>query len=149
MSDTPIDEGTNSSDINISDIISRLTQNPTPEGAQNQKPQESGDILSSLLSNPELMMKIPQIISLLSPMFSGLFSTQKEEKRDIEAQQASAPAHTSPPSPAHLPIPKASSHTDSRAALLCAIKPYLCSDRQAAVDYIIKLSRLGEILKTL
>ena len=73
MSDTPIDEGTNGSDINISDIISRLTQSPAPENAQNSKPQESGDILSSLLSNPELMAKIPQIISLLSPMLSGFF----------------------------------------------------------------------------
>ena len=149
MSDTPIDEGTNGSDINISDIISRLTQSPAPENAQNSKPQESGDILSSLLSNPELMAKIPQIISLLSPMLSGFFSGQKEEKRDSDAQKVSSLASTPPSSSAHLPIPKSTSHTDSRAALLCAIKPYLCADRQAAVDYIIKLSRLGEILKTL
>ena len=39
--------------------------------------------------------------------------------------------------------------SDSRTALLCAIKPYLGSERQTAIDYIIKLGRLSEILKTL
>lgn len=139
MSDTQIDESVNSSDINISDIISRLTQAPTSGDAPSQRSQESGDILSSLLSNPELMAKIPQLISLVTPMIGGLLGGQKETQKEIEAASA----------PPRLPTPKAISHTDSRAALLCAIKPYLCADRQAAVDYIIKLSRLGEILKTL
>ena len=46
-------------------------------------------------------------------------------------------------------IPVSSKGTDSRTALLCAMKPYLSEDRRNAVDYIVKLSRLGEILKTL
>ena len=44
---------------------------------------------------------------------------------------------------------KRSQTDDRRAALLCAMKPYLSHDRQQAIDYILKLSRLGDLLKTL
>ena len=138
MSDqSPNDENISSGDINISDIISKLTQSQAPQ----KSAQDSPDILSSLLSNPELISKLPQLISFVSPFLSGfLGGGQKESLKEPESAQAS---QTLPPQIKHTP------HSDSRAALLCAIKPYLCSDRQAAVDYIIKLSRLGEILKTL
>ena len=152
MSDTPIDESTKGSDINISDIISRLTQNsseqsPPPQNSPPQKTSDSGDILSSLMSNPDLIAKIPQLISLVTPLLSGFLGGQKETQKESEAPAVSI-ATSSAVSSQKLP-PKVHSHSDSRAALLCAIKPYLCADRQAAVDYIIKLSRLGEILKTL
>ena len=142
MQETPIEENSNSSDISISDIISKLTQNQSqPSSPSGKASQEPPDILSSILSNPELIAKLPQLISLAAPMLGAfLGGTQKEASHE----NTSAPA-----SPPISPPPKASAHSDSRAALLCAIKPYLCPDRQAAVDYIIKLSRLGEILKTL
>ena len=44
---------------------------------------------------------------------------------------------------------KRSQTEERRAALLCAMKPYLSRDRQEAIDYILKLSRLGDLLKTL
>lgn len=138
MSDqSPNEENIGSSDINISDILSKLTQSQSPQ----KSAQDSPDILSSLLSNPELIAKLPQLISFVSPILSGfLGGGQKETPKESESAQAS------PALPTQI---KHTPHSDSRAALLCAIKPYLCSDRQAAVDYIIKLSRLGEILKTL
>lgn len=141
MPQTPIEENSKASDINISDIISKLTQNQSQQTEPTQKSStESPDILSSLLSNPELLAKIPQLLSIATPMLSAfLGGGQKETAASIEGTS---------PSPLP-PTPKASPHSDTRAALLCAIKPYLCADRQAAVDYIIKLSRLGEILKTL
>jgi hypothetical protein len=44
---------------------------------------------------------------------------------------------------------KHSPSADSRTALLCAMKPYLSRDRQNAIDYIVKIGKLGDILKTL
>ena len=38
---------------------------------------------------------------------------------------------------------------NERTELLRAMKPYLSRDRQEAIDYIIKLGRLGDILKSL
>ena len=45
--------------------------------------------------------------------------------------------------------PEIPNHNDQRFALLIAIKPYLGHDRQNAIDYILKLSHLGSILKNL
>lgn len=36
---------------------------------------------------------------------------------------------------------------DKRLALLCALKPYLSPKRQETVDYITKMSRLGDTIK--
>lgn len=129
-------EAIDESEGNIGDILSRLLQNQSAPKSE----QTSPDLLSSLLSNPELISKLPQLISLISPLIGGfLGGSPKETSKPSE--QTTLPAISQKPS--H------SSNGDSRSALLCAIKPYLCADRQAAVDYIIKLSRLGEILKTL
>ncbi len=36
-----------------------------------------------------------------------------------------------------------------REALLCALKPYLSKDRCAAIDYLIRLGRVGDAIKAL
>ncbi len=107
----------------------------------------SPDLFSALLSNPELLAKLPSLLSTIKPIIEMLgssgttdISTQKEQRAhtdSISAFSVSAPTSS----------PKGGG--DSRAALLCAIKPYLSQDRQNAIDYIIKISRLGDILKTL
>ncbi len=111
--------------------------------------QQSPDILSALLSNPDLIAKLPSLISSIKPIIEMLGSSglvkgvaEASEKpfKDESASVGSIQANSS------------SSHKggeDSRAALLCAMKPYLSRDRQNAIDYIIKISRLGDILKTL
>ena len=136
-------EGTRSAqDQLLSDILQRFSQSsPPPSGSQSG----TGDILSSLLSNGELISKLPQIISLVKPMLDlwGGASQSKTESAPKETQR-SAPSLPAHPAAAA----KAKSEAD-RSALLCAMKPYLSRERQNTIDYIIKLSRLGDILKTL
>lgn len=105
----------------------------------------STDILSSLLSNPELIAKLPTIIASIKPILelfgkSGLSAVES-------APVAALPAKNEPSIAQTAKVERGGS--DSRTALLCAMKPYLGADRQNAIDYIVKLGRLGEILKTL
>ena len=116
-----------------------------------------GDIFSSLLSNPDLIAKLPVIISSVKPIIemlgrgitSGAAAGASADSSGgaVAASATSANATVSAgvlkDSPVH------SRGADSRTALLCAMKPYLSDERRNAVDYIVKLSRLGEILKTL
>ena len=122
----------------LSDILQRFAQNSSPSQARNP----TGDILSSLLSNGELISKLPQIISLVKPMLDlwGGASQSKTESAPKETQRSA------PSLPAHPAAATRSKSEADRSALLCAMKPYLS---QNAIDYIIKLSRLGDILKTL
>ena len=104
----------------------------TPQGA---------DGLSGVLANTELMAKLPQIMAMLKPMLSGIPSADSTHAPAApptvqEAVPTSAPPSKRPP-------------TDCRDELLLALKPFLSPGRCEAVDTIIRLSRLGSVLKHL
>lgn len=106
-----------------------------------------GDVLSSLLSNPELLAKLPSLLSSMKPILDMLGGVGA-------AGTAQTSATASPPvgaqsEPASEQDKSSDKKSDSRTALLCAMKPYLSPDRQNAIDYIVKLGRLGDILKSL
>lgn len=133
----------------IFEILGKLMSNSAPQSNSAQTVEKSGtepNILSSLLSNPELLSKLPELISVISPLMSSITSqnnsilpTAPSKPSVIASDSASASVS------AHAP----NRELQNRSALLCALKPYLKKDRQEAIDYMIKLSRLGDILKTL
>ena len=70
--------------------------------------------LSTLVANPELMAKLPELLSVMKPLLGGA---------------------------------RESGQTDKKLALLCALKPYLSPKRCETIDYITKISKLGDTLK--
>lgn len=114
--------------------------------AENIGAGTSGDIFSSLLSNPDILMKLPSIISAAKPIIEMM--SQPKQQASSETATVSA-GSVLKPSQLSQPSHHASHLTDNRTALLCAMKPYLSDDRRRVIDYIVKLGRLGDILKTL
>ncbi len=152
----------------LAEIIKSISAQPianTPK--QEDTPKDTAapasatpDILSSLLSNPELLSKLPTIISTVKPIMEMLSSSAAGGGAASAPSSAPSSVPTFSPSPSSSPsdgndaVAASASHPhrrgdDRRAALLCALKPYLSSDRRQAIDYIIKLDRLGDVLKTL
>lgn len=130
-----------------SDYLSELIKSVTAsaeDGSAPQEPQKSAptstspDLFSALLSNPELLANLPKIISTVKPLMEMLGNKDSPKLPD-SATAASASLPTAPEK----------KDSDRRAALLCAMKPYLSPDRCRTIDYVIKLSHLGDILKTL
>ncbi len=130
------------------EILSSILQKISSAPMQASPPQGNtggGDILSSLLSNPELIAKLPSILSSVKPLLEILQASSKAamppppKNEAVPVLSSDAPASATKHSP----------NADSRTALLCAMKPYLSRDRQNAIDYIVKIGRLGDILKTL
>ena len=80
------------------------------------------DGISSVLGNPELMAKLPQVMEVLKPMLG----------------QTPAPSAPKPPSP-----------EEERDRLLLSLRPFLSKERQETLEAILKLSKLGEVLKQL
>lgn len=99
-------------------------------------PDLSG-LLGGLAANPELMAKLPQMISTLGPMLSGMSGG---------AGRGSGGFHEASPPPSS-PHPSHPPHGDRHTALLCAIKPYLCAERQAAADRLIQLCKMEGLLQ--
>ena len=103
----------------------------------------TADLITSLLSNPDLISKLPTIISTVKPILEMLGGAGRPSEQSSTPAAAITTGKAPQSEKAH---PKSN---DRRADLLCALKPYLSRDRCEAIDYIVKLSRLGDILKTL
>ena len=89
-------------------------------GGETKAPSPDG--ISSVLSNPDLLAKLPQVMEVLKPMLG----------------QAQAPSAPKPPSP-----------EEERDRLLLSLCPFLSKERQETLEAILKLSKLGEVLKQL
>lgn len=121
-------ENPNVSNDQFSELLHQLTENKelmkTISGiagsSQGQDtPHGTSPDLGSILSNPDLLSKLPEVISVLRPML-----THDAEKK-----------------------PPQKSSPDRRTALLCALKPYLSPRRCEAIDYFTRISKLGEMMK--
>ena len=135
-----------------SDYLAELIRNVTESTPQEQTIREqapttqtasvqTGDLLSSLLSNPALLSKLPSLLSAAGPVLELLSGASKQAPAEPQATLPTASVTEKTPAP--------KGREDRRTALLCAMKPYLSPERQNAIDYIVKLSKLGELLKTL
>jgi len=83
-----------------------------------------GDGLSALLSNPEMLEKLPQLISVLKPMMGTI-------------------------SPPQTLQPKLSSPDAERDQLLLSLKPFLSKKRCEAIDNMLRIGKLGSVLQGL
>lgn len=115
--------------------------------------------ISQLLQNPEIAAKLPRIMEALAPVMAEM---KAEKAAGAPAAASAAPTQSAPTAsaaeaavgadgiaaaPAALPVSvgKASS-ASRRMALLRALSPYLSEERQSALDTVMKVSTLLELL---
>ena len=85
------------------------------------------DGLASVLGDPALMAKLPQIMTMLKPMM------ESQPSGETKAVSVSAP-HTR-------------NAEDCRNDLLLALKPFLSPERCRAVDTMLRISKLGTVIR--
>lgn len=121
------DNATASDDISVQ----RDAQNSYVGGSQELDP------LSAMLANPEILAKLPQIISAARPILSSLQSSRSQTPAlDASNPRSSASASQSANSSPH-------------TLLLSALKPYLSQSRQDALDGIVRITGLMEVMRML
>lgn len=107
----------------LMDKISGIMGTAPQEKQEEQAPTAPVE-LGSLLSDPTVMAKLPEVISVLRPMFG-------------DGGQKAPPKNESPHA------------SNRRMTLLCALKPYLSPRRCEAIDYITRISKLGDMMKNM
>ena len=116
---------------NISQVLggSATTTEPAPSVPVPPTNSEvAADGISSVLSNPEMMAKLPDVMKMLAPMVQGVQSLP----------------------PASVPPSKENGERNRRGCrndLLIALKPFLSPERCRAIDMLLGLSRLGDALQ--
>lgn len=100
--------------------------------------------IDKLLANPELINMVASAIGKSAPV--GDKATSVSEKAAVTPDVISTIA------PVLSALKGGDGHnarSDHRACLLAALKPYLCRERCEAIDYMIKLGKISELLKNM
>lgn len=84
----------------------------------------SSDALSALLSDPSILQRLPQIISVMRPLLNT----------------SSSPSENS-----STPTVQPSKTDNNRDQLLLSLKPFLSPSRCEAIDTMLRIARLGEL----
>ena len=134
----------------VGDLLERLIaeaeqgQSHTPDILVERLPPESsggglpsGGILGGLLSSPALLSALPQLMNGLGGLSKGTVSAESTEEKDGNGGGSAAVSAKQ----------SGYSHPDRHTALLCALKPYLGSERQQAAEYLISLCRVWSTLQ--
>ncbi len=132
-------------------------------------PEKSiGDLLGSggisqLLQNPEIAAKLPRIMEALAPVMAEMKAEKAagtavahaaaptdgvQDAPPEAAPAAQAAAASATAAPAALPASAGAKPTSAsrRMALLRALSPYLSEERQSALDTVMKVSTLLDLL---
>lgn len=107
----------------------------------------SGGGLSSLLQNPDIAAKLPKIMEALGPVMAEM----RGEGREAPAAEKSAETSGTEEQPIAQIVSAAgkkrsNSSSARRCALLKALEPYLSENRREAMEYIIKVTSLIDLL---
>ena len=121
---------------NISQMIggSATAAEQTPSSSAPQPTPNEGmpEGISRVLSNPEMMAKLPDVMKMLAPMVQGAQSVP------TPSAIASTPSSQEKGN---------RDHHSCRNDLLIALKPFLSPERCRAIDMLLGLSRLGDVLQ--
>ena len=131
------------------------TQKEPPSTPNGTSQSLAADGLSKVLADPAMMAKLPAIMEMLKPMVEVGTNPPKSIATAANQTDGGEPITPSDQSDQALPAAmlqagKIATHRDTcRDDLLLALKPFLSPQRAAAVDVILRLSRLGNVLGTL
>ena len=115
--------------------------------------------IDKILANPELISMVASALGGASPIKKEVASNtdpataEHETKGENKAINEKSGDILSTLAPILSSLQgKSLSHSaanDKRACLLNALKPYLCHERCEAIDYMIKLTKISELLKNI
>lgn len=91
-----------------------------------------GEGISRVLSNPEMMAKLPDVMKMIAPMMQGAQSSQETPVSALSSPEAKGGSRD---------------RRSCRNDLLLALKPFLSPERCHAIDMLLGLSRLGDVLQ--
>lgn len=118
----------------------------------------SGGGIASLLQNPEIAAKLPRIMEALAPIMAEMKAEKAGDGApgqavgadgSLRAADADATSVSNAAKALKNALPdvgKARPAAQNRMALLRALAPYLSADRRGALDTVIKVSTLIDLL---
>ena len=110
----------------LDELINEVVSAEEPQAgsqAMSAAPTDASALLSGLMGNADWLSVLPQLISTAAPLLGSLGGSGGTNGSGRGLRM------------------------DRHTALLCAIKPYLCAERQKAADQLISLCKMGDALQ--
>lgn len=122
-------------------------------------PSSLSDAINMLMENPQIISSVAAALGNMSQNSdNAAASYRKEEEAPSDTPAASdlsslisslTPLMSDAIGGRSHSSPAKKTESGQREALLYALKPYVSQSRQEAIDYIIRISRMSEVLKTI
>ena len=110
----------------IRSIAEQLPKSASDGANESSIPSNTGtpvaDGLASVLSDPQMMAKLPQMMAVLGPMLGAAGETPQAHRQEKNAEAC-------------------------RNDLLLALKPFLSPERCHAIDTMLRISKLGNVIR--
>ncbi len=117
--------------INQGEVKNEAPQSEDVSADEGIKEAQENTASSTEAASASPTPNIGELMSSLAPMLSALKSSGGGTATPIGVKDPHA------------------REAQNRAALLCALKPYVSEGRRDAIDYIIRISQVSDILKSL
>ncbi len=135
-------------------------------------PPSLSDAINKLMANPEIISMVASTLGNMSAKTAAENEQSEPQKEPSVAEEPSIEASVLPAEPQSTgavdlgelmksisPVMSLlgggsgkvahSKEADSREALLCALKPYVSEGRREAIDYIIRISQVSDLMKNM
>ena len=150
-----------------SDVLPSNTRQTEKAGDIMSSPEVNGtapsltDAINKLMANPEIISTVASALGNIGTQektaessngiadIDGEKDAQSDIRPDIgELMKGLAPVLSTIKGSSPSSKTK-NAESDRREALLCALKPYVSEGRREAIDYIIRISQVSDILKNI
>ena len=95
--------------------------------------------------NSDIADKLPDVISAISPLIDS--KDRGDDQKDNSSNSEREPTSEASKNVFSLPVSKLCSKVSKNSELLLALKPYLSKERCDAVDSIVKMAQVANLMK--
>ena len=133
-----------------------------PDQDPRSAPPSLSDAINMLMENPEIISTVASALGNMSqPKETNRVTEEPVSQKNDQNRVAETSADLSTLAETLTPLlsglgahhihegHQGGSESARREALLCALKPYVSENRREAIDYIIRISKVSSVLKTI
>ena len=132
------DPGSSGSDLG--GLLGSLLAGGREESGSGISTDAMRDGIGAVLSDPQMMAKLPGMIEMLRPLMGGGAGGDSTQSERVEKPAQEAVAAVS----------AGKGHEgcrNRRVALLRALRPYMSDRRREAIDYILRMDQMGKLFR--
>lgn len=118
-------------------------------------PEALNEGIGKVLSDPQMMARLPEVLEMIRPLMGGAEDgggaesggESSERAAEKTAEKSAETASEKMQTTSRAVREEGRGAHERRIALLNALRPYLSPRRREAIDYILRMDRMGKLFR--